>query len=582
MTLDPTPALSALRSGDFRTVQKLARRALKLAKGDPGWLNLAAIAESGLGRPKAALPHFQLALKLAPDFHDARRNLAQTLVILGRLDEAERHLQQLTGTNPQDAEAWALLSQAAMGRGDGDAALAAADRYVDLRPGQARGLMLRATLHGRLGDEGAALADLQQAQMAEPDNVDLLIALSLPLARADHPGAAIDVARRAVELAPRHIPARLTLAMRHVEQGDSDAAKAMYHRVLEIAPDQAEALEQLAHLNDAAENQRLAPQVQTALKTAEAGSLDKAQLHFALARIAAQSADDDGLARNLTRANATMARLMPYDAGADTRLSEALMARFAPGADCDGPGDGPAPFYVLGLPRSGTSLTEAVLGAHPVVHPLGERIAPGRLLAPLIDGGLPFDAQARAAFRKGEAASLPALPEGTRFYTDKMPENYRLVGFLLAARGDARVIHLRRDPRDVALSLWQAHLAGSALNYAYDLGAMAHRFNLYARMMAHWRAIFPDRILDLPYEELVADVTRASQRLAEWLGLVWDPEMARPERSTSQILTLSASQLRQPVHTRSVGKWRKHEAMLAPFIAGLDPGLWPELGQSGI
>ncbi|MCE8525998.1 sulfotransferase [Ruegeria pomeroyi] len=582
MQNDISQAQRAVQGGDFRTAQRLARKGLKADKTHPGWMNIAGIAECGLGRHKAGLPHFQLALKLAPDFHDARRNLAQTLVLLGRTDEADMHLRQLTDANPQDAGAWALLAQVGMARGDDVAAKAAVDSVIALYPGQARGYLLRARLLGQTGDEMGALADLERAAELEPGNVEALIALSLPLARADRPDTARTVAERAAALAPGHVPARLALAMRLVEQGQTEAAKEQYRAVLEITPGQPEALEQLAQINSGAENAALIPQALAALKAADDSGPAKGQLHFALARIAAQAGDEDGFTKHLTRANAAMARLMPYDAGADTRLSEALMARFGPGADRDGSGDGVAPVYVLGLPRSGTSLTEAMLGAHPAVHPLGERIAPGRLLAPLINGNLPFDEQARATFRKGEAESLPALPDGTRFYTDKMPENYRLVGFLLTARADARVIHLRRDPRDVALSLWQAHLAGSALNYAYDLRAMAHRFNLYARMMAHWHAEFPGRILDLAYEDLVADVEGASHRLAAHLGLDWVPEMARPDQAAGQVLTLSANQLRQPVHTRSVGKWRKHEAMLAPFIAGLDPGLWPELGQARV
>lgn len=578
MQNDISQALRAVQSGDFRTAQRLARKGLKADKAHPGWMNIAGIAECGMGRPKAGLPHFQLALKLAPDFHEARRNLAQTLLLLGRAEEAVGHLHRMTQANPQDDVAWALLAQVEMARGDGAAARTAVDRVIALHPGQARGHLLRARLLGRMGHETAALVDLERAAELEPSNVEAQIALSLPLARADRPDAARAAAERAVSLAPGHVPARLALAMRLVEQGETEAAKEQYRAVLEIAPGQAEALEQLAQINSGAENAVLAPQVLSALKNVDDNGPARGQLHFALARIAGQAGDEDGFAKHLTRANAVMARLMPYDAGADTRLSEALMARFEPGAEGDGPGDGVAPVYVLGLPRSGTSLTEAMLGAHPAVRPLGERIAPGRLLAPLIDGGLPFDAGARAAFRRGETESLPALPEGTRIYTDKMPENYRLAGFLLAARADARVIHLRRDPRDVALSLWQAHLAGSALNYAYDLRAMAHRFNLYARMMAHWHAVFPGRILDLAYEDLVADVEGASRRLAAHLGLDWVPEMARPDQAAGQVLTLSANQLRQPVHARSVGKWRKHAVLLAPFLAGLDPRLWPELG----
>jgi len=176
-----------------------------------------------------------------------------------------------------------------------------------------------------------------------------------------------------------------------------------------------------------------------------------------------------------------------------------------------------------------------------------------------------------------ERRMLPELPAGVSAFTDKMPENYRLIGFLKTVHPGARFVHLRRDPRDVALSMWRGHFSGSALNYTYDLRAMAHRFNLYAEIMAFWHRLLPGQILDLPYEEMTADPEVASRTLAAHCGLDWVPQMARPDETAEAVLTSSAGQLRQPVHRRSVGAWRTHAEALAPFIAGLDPALWPGL-----
>jgi hypothetical protein len=214
------------------------------------------------------------------------------------------------------------------------------------------------------------------------------------------------------------------------------------------------------------------------------------------------------------------------------------------------------------------------------VAPLGERAAAGILLKPLIDADLPFAAEAVAAFRAGDRRLLPELADGTTAYVDKMPENHRLVGFLKTAYPAARVINLRRDPRDIALSMWRGHFSGTALSYTYDLQAMAHRFNLYAETMAHWHAVCPEGLMDLSYEAMARDVEATSRTLAAFCGLDWTPAMARPDLSEAQVLTLSATQLRQPVHTRSIGKWRAHAEMLKPFVDGLDPALWPELSDS--
>ena len=136
---------------------------------------------------------------------------------------------------------------------------------------------------------------------------------------------------------------------------------------------------------------------------------------------------------------------------------------------------------------------------------------------------------------------------------------------------------MRRDPRDIALSMWRGRFTGRALDYTYDQQAMARRFNTYARMMAHWHKVLPGQVLDLSYEEMVSDIDSASRTLADWCGLEWDAAMARPNESAGQVLTMSAAQIRQPVHQRSVGGWKAHETMLGDFIDGLDPALWPEI-----
>ncbi|MEY8841505.1 sulfotransferase, partial [Cribrihabitans sp. XS_ASV171] len=232
---------------------------------------------------------------------------------------------------------------------------------------------------------------------------------------------------------------------------------------------------------------------------------------------------------------------------------------------------------VLGLPRSGTTLAEAVLGAHPKVVALGERAAAGALLSTIINEDLPFDADAVDRFNEGDRRLLPDLPPDVVAYVDKMPENYRLIGFLLTAQPHCRIVHVRRDPRDVALSMWRGHFQGTALNYTYDLGAMTHRFNLFARMMAHWNAVFPGRVLEIRYEDMARNLEATGRHMADFCGLDWHPKMGSPEEHAGQVLTLSALQLRQPVHARSIGKWKAHAEELAPFIEGLEPGHWPEL-----
>lgn len=564
---------SLLAQGRVKPALKAAKAAMSRYKSDPTLPNLAGLALSQSGKHRPAAEMFAKAVRLAPDYADARRNLAQALLLLG---EAEKVVSVLSRAGPEAATHY-LRAQALAALARTEEAEAEADAAVTLAPRQARNLNLRGLLRYRLGRLAEAVADFDAALDLDPDNVETLVNASLPYARQNRFDDADAAARRAVALAPGHLGARLRLAAHLVEAGNTAEAADAYRAVLDLDPGNAEAVEQLAALQDADANAALATQARSALRRRGVSATDRAALHFALARIADQSGDREGAAREWAAANAALAEARPYDPEADSDLNARIIARFAEIASPAEARERPRPVFVLGLPRSGTTLAEAILGAHPAIAPLGERVSAARLLFPVIEGNAPITPETLAEIRQADRDSLPALPEGTIAYVDKMPENYRLIGFLKAVWPEARIVHLRRDPRDVALSMWKARFAGSALNYTNDLSAMAHRFNLYAELMAHWHHVLPDDILDLRYEDLVADVDAASRQLADWCSVEWVPQMAHPERNDAPVLTLSASQLRQPVHSRSVGGWRAHAETLAPFIEGLDPAMWPGL-----
>jgi tetratricopeptide (TPR) repeat protein len=569
-------AVSLLQAGRHKAALKLAKAGMRKQPGHPGFPNVAGIALSGTGKPRDAIAMFQKALKLDPAFADARKNLAQTLLLIDQAAPARRHLEKLAGQTPGDADVLYLLAQCVLQTGALDDAEATISRAIDMAPDGSRYFNLRAIIRSQSGKLDASLADYESALQINPNDVETLTNISLPLARQTRHDEALAVVRKAVSLNPDHIAARLRLATQLVEMGQPQDAISEYRAALDRDPQNAVAIEQLALLQNAQDNAGFEKTARTALARAPQKGDARAHLGFALAHIALQSGDARASAQYLSDANQVKARNWPYDARADAAQHQKIQSRFTDVVAAPSPTtEDPTAIFVLGLPRSGTSLTEVVLSAHSRVTPLGERATAGILAGPIIDGDKPFGPTEARKMAADYLHSLPHLPDGTIAFVDKMPENYRLIGFLKSAFPDCRIVHLRRDPRDVALSMWRGHFAGSALSYTYDLSAMAHRFNLYAAMMAHWHRVTPGQIFDLSYEDLVRDVTGTGKELAAYCGLDWEPAMATPEHTTVPVLTLSAAQLRQPVHTRSVGKWQAHAQMLRPFIDGLDPALWP-------
>ncbi|MEX0305067.1 MAG: sulfotransferase [Leisingera sp.] len=580
MTLnnDLQAAHGFLNQGKFKLALKQSKGGMKRHKSHPDFPNIAGISLSGLGKHRDAVPYFKKALALAPGFHDARKNLAQTLLFLQQGETAMKLVERVLRDQPGDQAAFYLKAQAQLVLNDAEAAVETATAALAHDPRQPRMLRLRATAWSTLGDEKEMLADYQAALRINPNDADALQNISLPLARLMRQEEATEAAQKAVAVAPQNIEARRRLASQLISNGETQAAREQCLALMELDPKDTQVLEMLARLNSREQNEDLMPVALKALKSAPPRSLNRANVSFALARITDQAGDKEAFAAHNDEANACMAAQSPYDYEGSERQFSRIMAAFpdviTPAAAAQ---DGPRPVYVVGMPRSGTTLTETVIGLHPDVFPLGERGVPAFLLHPYVDKVQAFTPEAARAFVSEDISRLPEMPGGTTAYVDKMPDNYRLLGHLLTAYPEARFVHLCRDPRDVAMSIWRGYFSGSSLTYAYDLKAMAHRFNLYGRLMQHWRRVMPGRLHDLRYEDLVSDIEGESRKLAEFCGLDWVEDMAHPERHEGQVLTLSNTQLRQTVHTRSVGKWEKYADVLAPFIDGLDPEVWPEI-----
>jgi hypothetical protein len=233
--------------------------------------------------------------------------------------------------------------------------------------------------------------------------------------------------------------------------------------------------------------------------------------------------------------------------------------------------------FIIGLPRSGTTLIEQILAGHPRAFGAGE-LPLGREGFEALPGLMgvddpPADCLARIDGATIEAAGrrhlarLAELSDAPRV-VDKMPGNYLYLGMLAALFPKARVIHCRRDLRDTAVSCWMTNFR--KIRWANDPDHIASRFAAYRGLMDHWRAASPTPMLDVAYEETVADLEGVARRVVAWCGLEWDPACLDFQASDRPVRTASATQVRRPVHTRSVARWRHYEPGLGRLFAALD------------
>jgi tetratricopeptide (TPR) repeat protein len=501
-----------------------------------------------------------------------------------------------TATSPTaPTELTALERQAAewLRQGRRTEALAAYRRLVEAEPSRAEawfnlGYLLR---HG--GEFEPALHAYAQAlahQVPSPEEAHLNRAVILTDHLRRDAEAANELAQ-ALKLRPDFAPALLNLGNLHEEQGEAEQAAACYERLLALpaasqpgTPAFGLAHEALARLPQLRRPQHADDPLLQRLRQAaqDAPGLEpavRANLLFALGRALDAVGAYDAAFEAFARAHAAATRGRPvHNRAASQQLVDALIAAPVPSAGDPAQGEaaGPAPLFICGQFRSGSTLVERVLGAHPQVTAGGEidfllRQASGPLrpYPQSLDTLTPErTAELARAYREHLARVFPDAA-GQAYITDKRPDNVLLIGLIKRLFPAARIVHTVRHPLDTGLSIYTQHLSARLASYAHDLGDIGHFIGQSQRLMAHWRAQFGADIHDFDYDAFVREPEPELRRLLAFLGLPWDDACLRFHEAGGLVKTASYWQVRQPLYRESSGRWRHYERQLAPLRQAL-------------
>jgi tetratricopeptide (TPR) repeat protein len=587
----------------------------------------------GLKRFDEALASYDRALALQPDQAGTLRNRGNTLHKLKRFDEALASYDCALALQPDHAGALNNRGNALHALKRFDEALASYDRALALRPDYAEALCNRgATLHAlkRFDD---ALASYDRALTLQPDHVEALCnrgATLHALKRFDDALASYD---RALALKPDYAEALCNRGATLHEREDLHAALAHYRRALSLKPDLADAyndmgnvLEELGQLPEAQSAYRealrldpnstaayvnladgntfkpgdahLAAMEALAAKTEGLSTTDRMRLDFALGKAYADLEDYARSFKHLSAGNAAKRATIAYDEQATVALFDRIEAVFTPEliAAKSGGGDTSAlPVFVIGMPRSGTTLVEQIIASHPAVHGAGELRAlndaaltvrgpdgnalPYPEFVAALDAGALRQIGARYAAMLGELAANHGAPRAERV-TNKMPSNYYFAGLIHLALPNAKIIHTVRDPLDTCLSCF-SRLFTAEQKHTYDLGELGRYYRRYERLMAHWRRVLPaGRILEVRYEDVVADLEQQARRIIAYCGLPWDDRCLSFHETDRPVRTASATQVRQPIYTSAIGRWRVYAEHIAPLLNGLGIAAVEAIGQA--
>jgi tetratricopeptide (TPR) repeat protein len=431
-----------------------------------------------------------------------------------------------------------------------------------------------------LGRFDAAIAEYRRAVGLKPDYPEALCNWGVALANLDRTAEAEAKYRQAIAVDAGFAGAHHNLAVILKETGRLDEATRAAKRATQLAPRNTAYYEQLAALRPFTAGDRYMRALEDLAKDCAAlGEAEQAHLHFALARAYEDTGRFDAAFTQLLTGNRLKRRQTNYDEGATlgcmSRLQELFSADFM--ARHRGTGQSSAlPVFVIGMPRSGTTLIEQILASHPAVFGAGELTlfdeAAGALIKAL-PGSPPFPDMALSMsgehFRALAESYLGKLvqraPKASRI-VDKMPGNFLLAGLIHLALPNAVIIHAVRNPIDTCVSCFSTlFLRGQG--HTYELAELGRYYRHYRALMAHWHSVLPPgRIIDVRYEDVVGDVEASARRLVAHCGLAWDPRCLDFHQTDRVVRTASATQVRRPIYQSSIGRWRKYENFLGPLV----------------
>ena len=440
----------------------------------------------------------------------------------------------------------------------------------------------------RQGDAVQAATAYERAVALWPAHADAWLNLGAAYARLERIEDAEACARRALDLRPDDSRALNNLANAINALGRFEEAARCYQRALEIRPHDAEAHYNLVNqqpLDDGSPESEAA----FALLSRQTAALDRfttgeqSTLLFAMGKALEARGETERAFESLARANALHRSALKFDIAASERLAATIAKQFDPFlfARLQGAGSpSERPVFIVGMPRSGTTLVEQIVSAHPDVHGAGETGLMPTLVSRLRDlqgRRYPYLAPglSNADLQRLAQTYLELLDQrggGKARITDKTIGNFELLGLIHICFPSARIIHCRRDARDVCVSCFSTRFSGGH-DYAYDLHELGRFWRVYDGLMGHWRAVLPPaRMLEVDYEALVEDLEGGARRLIAHLGLPWDDACLRFYESQRKVGTASFAQVRRPIYKGSVGRWRRFAAHLDPLFEALGAG----------
>ncbi len=603
-------------TGNLRDASTHYQRALSINPKHPVGLHFLGVIALQTGNYEAAAKLIAQALEEAPGYGDAHSNLGNVFQAMKRFEDAAECYERALTLNPQMAEVRANLGNARLQLGDYRAASENFETALRLNPNLPevhRNLAVALLALERPYD---AWNSVVRSQQLNPSSIELILTAGNVLqalrqydraiecyeqvlkVQANFPAVLCNLGNvhratekldraahfydRAIEIDGNYVDAHHGRGIIHQDLGNTEAARLCFQRALAIDPLHGKSHRSQASLTKHSERDVEIVAMEKAFSAPDISNEQNMFVAYGLGKSLEDIGQHEEAFRYYEIANDLRRSAIDYSIEQESELFANIKQTFTPALLERHNGRGitdPTPIFVVGMPRSGTSLVEQILASHHEIHGAGELETLTLLIARSLAtrNGADYTASVSSATTEllntigtDYLKHLRTFSSSTTHVIDKLPSNFLNIGMIHLIFPNARIIHCQRNPVDTCLSIYKNYFSSSGHNYSYDLRELGAYYSLYEDLMAHWNKVLPERLLNIRYEELVANQESETRRLIDACGLVWDPSCMDFHNTQRPVFTISAAQVRRPIYTDSVELWRRYEKQLAPLLGALN------------
>ena len=546
----------------FNNAQRLTKR---YSKSLTLW-NLMGASAAQIGKLDEAVLAFKKALLIKPDYAEVHYNLGNAFRDQEKLQEAIEAYGNALSIKPDHADAYLNLGNALKDQGKLEEAIAEYKKACSTKPDYADAYLNLGNALKEQGRLDQAIDAYSKALSIRPDCVDAYLNMGAIFEDQEKLGEALGAYKKVISIKPDYADAHLIMGNVLKVQGKLDEAIEAYNKAISIKPDYADAHLNLSSIKKFTRKDEQFLQVQELYKSDGLSDEKRCKFSFTLAKMYEDVGELDQAFRHLFAGNALRKKLLKYSFKQDVdlfnRLKETQPHFSINSLEIKESSIKPTPIFILGMPRSGTSLVEQIISSHSKVAGAGELKLVQHLGKKLPLSPKSMGIEAISEFRQRYLSELSKLSHGKHFVTDKMPHNFLFIPLICAAFPEAKIVHVQRSPAATCWSNYKQYFAVEGLGYCYDLKDVVSYYSLYSDLMEFWQSEYSDRIYNLNYEKLTTDQEGETRELIDILGLDWNKACLSPHKNKRRVRTASIQQVRKKVYQGSSEVWREYEPYL--------------------